>query len=164
MKNLQFLFSCSVLLILMIILSSCTTSVAGKDEHGFSPHLTVDLQVPANIELQQKIPLILKVIKSGEPFEDAEQAIFAIWQEDHKDQAVTIPASESSPGLYEAEHIFSAEGIYILQSRVASSNLEVMPAKRIAIGPEAIEKLALLEQHQEGESAAPAVVDVHHNH
>lgn len=140
----------------MIILSSCTTDVADTDERGFSPHLTVDLQIPANIELQQIVVLKLDVKKSGKPFEQAELAEFIIWSENKMDQAVTVKASESSPGLYEAEHVFSEDGIYILKSHVASSNLEVMPAKRIAIGAEAIERIAALEQHETGESESSA--------
>ncbi|MCR8659579.1 FixH family protein [Paenibacillus endoradicis] len=138
--------SLSMLLLFVFIISACTAKVENTDENGLTPHLTVDLQLPSDIELNKAITLSLTVQKSSQPFEQAEEAKFKIWQENSPDEAIILPAIQRTPGVYEVNHIFTSEGLYIIQSYVSSSGMEVMPSKRLAIGSEALEQLAQLEQ------------------
>lgn len=126
------------------------------DENGLRPHLTIDLQVPTNIKTDEIISLSAIVQKSNQPFEHAEEAVFTVWLEDNPEQQVVLPATQHSPGIYEAEYVFPAEGLYIIQSHVLAVDMEVMPSKRVAIGKEAMEHLALLEQGKDNHSLAPA--------
>ena len=108
------------------------------------------------------MPLSVEVKKSGQPVEKADKADFVVWPENEPEQAVTIPASEQSPGVYEAKYVFGENGLYIVQSRISSANIEAMPAKRVAIGQEAVEKLSQLVHAGKEEGTAPE--DGHHGH
>ncbi|MCD1261849.1 FixH family protein [Paenibacillus athensensis] len=148
--------------LLALLLSGCTSNTDRRDADGFAPHLTVDLKVTAPAEAGTEVPLSVEVKKSGQPLAQADKAEFVIWPESHPDQAVTVPASQQSPGLYAARYAFSAEGLYIVQSRVAAADLEAMPAKRIAIGPAAVEQLAQLEHPDQKDGAAASGGEHHH--
>ncbi|HIW32832.1 MAG TPA: FixH family protein [Candidatus Paenibacillus intestinavium] len=138
--------SLSMLLLFVFIVSACTAKIENTDENGLIPHLTVDLQLPSDVELNNAITLSLTVQKSSQPFEQAEEAAFKIWQEDSPDEAIILPAIQRTPGVYEVEHIFISEGLYVIQSYVSSSDMEVMPSKRLAIGSKALEQLVQFEQ------------------
>ena len=135
-----------MLLLFVFIVSACTAKIENTDENGLIPHLTVDLQLPSDVELNNAITLSLTVQKSSQPFEQAEEAAFKIWQEDSPDEAIILPAIQRTPGVYEVEHIFISEGLYVIQSYVSSSDMEVMPSKRLAIGSKALEQLVQFEQ------------------
>ncbi|MFD0669910.1 FixH family protein [Cohnella sp. GCM10027633] len=134
------------------LLTGCTMNTEGTDEHGFEPHLTVDLQVPAPAAADDEVSLSVEVKKSGQPVSKAEQAEFVVWPNNEPDQAISVVASERSPGVYSAHYSFGAEGLYIVQSRISAGGLAVMPAKRIAIGDDAVTKLAILEEGDSSES------------
>lgn len=149
-----------LLLLFVFLVSGCTANVANTDESGLIPHLTVDFQLPANIELNKVTTLSLAVQQSDQPFEHAEEATFKIWLEDSPEEAITLPATERKAGVYEVDHTFTTEGLYVIQGHVLSSAMEVMPAKRLAIGSVALEQLAQLNQHQPDIAVAP----VGHSH
>ncbi|WP_168735910.1 FixH family protein [Cohnella fermenti] len=152
------------LAMLLIALGGCTSNTEGLDENGLKPHLTVDLKVEAPADVLAEVPLSVEVKKSGEPLVQAEKAEFVVWPDGDSEHAVTIAASEQSPGVYTANYAFGTEGMYIVQSRVSSGNLEVMPAKRIAIGAAAVEALEQLEGAGEGEGEAAQAASEGHHH
>ncbi|MFB9274413.1 FixH family protein [Cohnella cellulosilytica] len=150
------------LAVLAIALGGCTSDTEGRDERGFAPHLTVDLSAPAPADAQSEVLLSVEVKKNGQPLLQADQAEFVVWPEDDPAGALTVPAREQTPGVYAANYVFGAEGLYIVQSRIASANLEAMPAKRVAIGEEAVERLSQLEHAGDEEVAIPE--GGHHGH
>lgn len=150
-----------LLLFLTLILSGCTATAADTDENGLIPHLTVDLQLPAKLQMNKAVTLSLTVQRSSQPFEEAEEAAFTIWREDTPEETITLPAIQRLPGVYEADHTFASEGLYVIQSHVLATDMEVMPSKRLAIGSEALEQLAQLEQ-QQGDNPTAPVIESHH--
>jgi len=150
-----------MLLLFVFIISACTANVGNTDENGLIPHLTVDLQLPSHIELNKVITLSLTVQKNSQPFDQAQEAEFMIWEESSPDEAITLQAIQRIPGVYEADHEFTTEGLYVIQSHVSSTNMEVMPSKRLAIGSEALEQLVQLEQQQ---TDTPVINEGHSHH
>lgn len=142
-------------LLVLIVLCSCTANVSNTDDNGLKPHLSVDLQVPPNIETNEATTLTISVQKENQPFEQANEAQFIIWLEENPEDKIAIPAIQHSPGVYKAQYIFSSEGLYIIQSHVIASDMEVIPSKRIAIGMDAIKHLAHLEQQEDNKPEAP---------
>lgn len=153
--------SLSKLLLLVFILSACTANVDNTDENGLIPHLTVDLQLPSDIELNKVTTLSVTVQNNNQPFDQAEEASFKIWQEESPDKAITLQATQQTSGVYEVDHEFTSEGLYVIQVHVLSSDMEVMPSKRLAIGSEALEQLAQLEQQQ---TDIPVISEGHSHH
>ncbi|MFD2328980.1 FixH family protein [Cohnella sp. GCM10020058] len=147
--------------LLAVALSGCTSDTDKRDANGFASYLTVDLKVTAPEDAKAEVPLSFEVKKSGQPLEQADKAEFVIWPDGDQDQAVTVPASSQSPDVYEAKYVFGIEGLYIVQSHVVSANLEAMPAKHVAIGQAAVEKLSQLEQPNE---ETPADSGGQHHH
>ncbi|OME87969.1 hypothetical protein BK120_01205 [Paenibacillus sp. FSL A5-0031] len=156
------LYKSALPLLLVVLLCSCTAKSAEVDESGLPPHLTVNLLLPENLEIEKPNHFSVEVLKSGKPMINADQAQFIIWQEDDQSSAVTIQAEQLSPGVYSVTHSIAKEGLYVVQSRIHFANDQVMPAKRFAIGKDAIEKLAMLESAQH--SGEPAPVESGHHH
>ncbi|MDG0813590.1 FixH family protein [Cohnella rhizosphaerae] len=147
--------------VLALGLSGCTSDTSKRDANGLASHLTVDLKVTAPEKAQAEIPLTVEVSKDGEPLAQADKAEFVIWPESDPGRAVTVPAKAQQPGVYTADYVFGAEGLYIVQSRIAAANLEAIPAKRVAIGQAAVEKLSQMEHAGE---EAPAESGGGHQH
>ncbi|WP_141501110.1 FixH family protein [Paenibacillus luteus] len=143
-------------LLLVTFLCSCTATASDVDESGLPPHLSVNLKLPEQLEADIPSIFSVEVTKSGKPLEDADQAEFVIWSEDDDSSTVTIHAEESSPGIYSVTYSISEEGLYVVQSRIRSANEQVMPAKRFALGTQAIERLAFLESAQHSGATLPA--------
>ena len=143
-------------ILLLTLLSGCTAKVAPTDESGLQPHISVDLVLPNDLEIGKSNVFSIKVSKSNEPLEHAEAAEFVIWEENHKESAVTIKANEASPGIYSASYAIEAEGLYLVQSRIKFTDAQVMPTKRFAIGAQALERLAQLESAQPNNVPFPA--------
>ncbi|MGO4544120.1 FixH family protein [Paenibacillus sp. 2TAB23] len=143
-------------LLLVTLLCGCTAKALEVDESGLPPHLSVNLKLPEQLEMDNPSIFSVEVTKSGEPLENADQAEFVIWPEDDESSAATIQAEESSPGTYSVTYSISEEGLYVIQSRIRSANEKIMPAKRFAIGTHAIERLALLESTQHSGAPLPA--------
>jgi hypothetical protein len=131
----------SVILLLGILVSGCTTKTSETDENGFLSHLTVDLHLPKQLELGSKSDFSVEVFKNSRPFERAEQAEFIFWPEGNKEEAITVKTTESSPGVYSVSHSVTKEGIYLVQSRISAKNEKVLPIKRFAVGSKAVEQL-----------------------
>ncbi|WP_238651812.1 FixH family protein [Paenibacillus piscarius] len=143
-------------ILLLTLLCGCTAKVAETDESGIPPHISVDLVLPEDLEMGSSNVFSIKVSKSNEPLAHAEKAEFVLWKENNKDAAVTIQANESSPGLYSASYVIEEEGLYFVQSRIKFLDAQVMPTKRFAIGAQALERLAQLENAQPNDAPAPA--------
>lgn len=73
---------------------------------------------------------------------------FVFWPESHPEQRIEIAGVSDGNGQYTADYFLKNEGIYVVRCHVSSDTLEAMPAKRFAIGQEAVLLLAALEQQQ----------------
>ncbi|ANE45481.1 hypothetical protein SY83_03145 [Paenibacillus swuensis] len=145
-KKLQWSARWACFLLLGLVLSGCTANLAETDESGLPPHLTVDLHLPKQLEVGASSHYTVEVFNNKQPLADAEQVEFVFWREGKRNSAVTVPAAESSPGVYTVSHILAEEGIYLVQSRVVAASGMVVPIKRIAVGGEAVKQLIELEE------------------
>ncbi|SMG22939.1 FixH family protein [Paenibacillus aquistagni] len=146
-----------------LALSACTANTGLTDEKGLLPHLTVDIELPEAFTLDFAAPFHIRVEQHKVPVDTAE-VTFEIWPENHPEERVRIPGESNGKGLYTAEHQLSTEGIYIVRCHVVSGSLEAMPAKRFAIGEEAVLSLAELEEQQAADGEAPAHGGGHDHH
>jgi hypothetical protein len=147
--NLQRIVLLGVILLLGVLSSGCTAKIAETDENGLPAHLTVDLHLPKQLDLGSKSNFSVEVFKNNQPLEHAEQAEFIFWPEGNREAAVTVKATESSPGVYSASHSITMEGIYLVQSSISAKNEKVLPIKRFAVGSKAVEQLIQMESTKE---------------
>ncbi|MEK3884519.1 FixH family protein [Paenibacillus sp. PL2-23] len=154
----------SISLLLLASLSACTAKTPeGTDEKGLHPHVTIDMRMPDRFQVGVDSAFTVEVKKNGELVTGAEYAEFLFWPDGHKDDAIAVPAVESSPGIYSAPYAAPEEGIYVVQTKVQSGDDLIMPAKRFAIGTHAVEQLIQLEEAQQSGEAAPEAGGHHHH-
>ncbi|WP_020618098.1 hypothetical protein [Paenibacillus daejeonensis] len=150
----------ALLLSLAALLSGCTAQTGTVDEQGLRPHLAVDLQLPAELAPGESGQVTLDVALLGDPI--TAEVIFAYWPEGEPGNAVEAAASSEDKGRYQTDLVLPEEGIYVVRAQVAADGLEVMPAKWLAIGEDAVRQLAVLEAAQAQE--APAAGGGGHHH
>ncbi|CAM4405362.1 FixH family protein [Paenibacillus alkaliterrae] len=132
-----------------VLLSGCTAKIAETDASGLPAHLTVGLHIPKQLDIGNKSNFSVEVFKNNQPLEKAEQAEFIFWPEGNREAAVTVKATESSPGVYSVSHSITMEGIYLVQSSISGKNDKVLPIKRFAVGSKAVERLIQMESSKE---------------
>ncbi|MGN7454692.1 FixH family protein [Paenibacillus pasadenensis] len=144
-----------------MLLAGCQADTSGLDDKGFKPHLTVDLQLPEQLEQGQEGRFAIVVKENGEPYDGFYQARFQLWPEDGSSAPVTAQAEKTAPGTYSFVQAIGPEGVYRIKFSGVSADYEIMPSKRFAIGSEAVEALA--EMEKAGAAAAvPAPAGHHH--
>lgn len=138
-----------LLIISAIFLSACKANTSSTNENGLLPHLTVDMQIPTELSLGSTELFQIEVNQEGVPVDEA-QVLFQFWPEKHPDQRVEVVGEYDGNGLYSADYRIKSEGIYVVRCHVSSGPLEVMPAKRFAIGEEAVRRLAAIAEQTDG--------------
>ena len=147
------------LLLGALLLAGCTAQTGEVDEHGLRPHLTVDLQLPEQLAVGETAAFMLDVARGGEPV-TADAIRFVLWPEAAPEQREELAAAPDAPGRYSAAYRLPTEGVYVIRAYVEAAELEAMPAKRFAVGADAVLELAALEAAQAG--SAPASGGGHH--
>lgn len=144
-----------------LLASGCTANTSALDERGLLPHLTVDLQLSQSLPEQTPAGSLAQfratVEQNGSPAQ-VDRVTFQIWPEDRPEQRIET-TGVLRDGFYVAEHRLDAEGIYIVRCLVQAGALEAMPAKRFALGQDAVLRLAELERQQSAQASAPAAGD-----
>ncbi|OAS15071.1 hypothetical protein [Paenibacillus oryzisoli] len=148
-KRLQRVMLWGFILLWSAVLPGCTAKIAETGENGLRAHLTVDMHLPKQLELNTKRDYSIEILKNNEPQKNAEQAEFVFWPEGNKEAAITLKATETAPGMYSVSHSIEKEGIYLVQSRVSVKNEKVYPIKRFAVGATAVEQLIQMESAKE---------------
>ncbi|WP_260405697.1 FixH family protein [Paenibacillus sp. 598K] len=149
------------LLLGALLLAGCTAQTGDVDEHGLRPHLRVDLQLPEQLAVGETAAFMLDVTRGDEPVV-ADAVRFVLWPETAPEQRTELAAAPDAPGRYSVAYRLPAEGVYVIRAYVEADKLEAMPAKRFAIGADAVLELAALEAAQAG--AAPATGGGGHHH
>ncbi|MCM3747974.1 FixH family protein [Paenibacillus pasadenensis] len=144
-----------------LLLGGCQANTSGTDEKGFGAHLTVDLQIPEKLQIGKENSFSVVVEENGKPYNGFYKSSFMIWPEDGSSHAVSAEAVQSAPGIYTIKQPLEKEGVYRIKFSGISTEYEIMPAKRFAIGSKAIEHLAELEKQKD---AAPAAAPAGHHH
>lgn len=145
-----------------LLLGACTAQTDLSDENGILPHLSADLQIPGELSLHERDTFSVVLEQNGKHV-NADSIRFEVWPEGQRDGAHTVEGVRTREGTYSAEYRFEVEGIYIIRGWVKSGALEVMPAKRFAIGEDAVLQLAALEA-QESQSGTSAEGSAGHDH
>mgnify|MGYP000666386385 CR=1 FL=1 len=148
-----------LLLLAGSLLTGCTANVSSTDENGLSPHLTVDLQLPEQIEVNQSALFTILVHENGDPYEGADRVEFEIWPVDQRQDSVRLPGNPTASGTYTVSTSLAEEGVYTIRCHVISEQYHVMPTKQFAIGEAAVHQLLLQEQAQSEITTA----DSHHH-
>ncbi|MBD2847692.1 hypothetical protein IDH44_21075 [Paenibacillus sp. IB182496] len=153
----------TAMLLLATLLTGCTADPGPLDPDGLRPHLAVQLLLPGEFEPDAGESLRAELRFAGVPYEEAETATFVLWPEAQPDQAVTLPAQAQGEGVYTAASLLQ-EGLYRVQFRAETSDGDVMPMRRLAVGPAAIEALAALETSADESATEAATGGGHHHH
>ncbi|TYP79353.1 FixH family protein [Paenibacillus methanolicus] len=141
-------------LLLSALLFGCTANIPETGESGLPAHLTVDLHLPKTLEVGEDADFSVEVSKGGKPVRHTEQAQFLFWPEGKSNAAVTMKATESLPGVYTVSHRIDGEGIYYVQSLIQTGGERVLPIKRFAVGPKAVEELIAMESAARSDETA----------
>ncbi|MHA6480400.1 FixH family protein [Paenibacillus sp. strain BS8-2] len=128
-----------------LLLGACTAQTGNLDEHGLRPHLNVDLQIPAKLKLHQETTFSIALAQGGNPA-TADSVTFEFWPEDNPEHKVFVDGVQDGEGVYIASYDLPDTGIYVVRCLVTSGTMKAMPAKRFAIGEEAVLHLAAMEK------------------
>lgn len=140
------------LLLGALLLGGCTAQTGEVDELGLLPHLTVDLQLPEQVTIGETATFAIDIARRGQPVA-ADAVRFVLWPEAAPEHQIELAAAQDVPGRYSASYQLPEEGVYVVRALVEADELQAMPAKRFAIGADAVLELAALEAAQSG--AAP---------
>lgn len=152
------------ILLLTILLAGCTANVSSTDANGLSPHLTVDLQVAHEIQVDQSTAFTISVQEKGQPYKEADHVEFVIWPIDHLENTISINGVQTEPGTYSASTVMAEEGVYAVQGHVKSEQYQVMPMKRFAIGEAAVHELILLQEQEAAGTSSDIPATGGHDH
>ncbi|MCU6712507.1 FixH family protein [Paenibacillus sp. J5C_2022] len=150
----------------VVMLGGCTAKVAPADENGLPPHFSVELVLPQQIVAGEQGRYSVEVSKDGKPVEGVDEAEFVFWLEGDREKAVAVRAEETAPGVYRALHTIEQDGLYVVQSRVEMKDGLLVPAKHLAVGAEAVNSLAHLQEAMQlgSEAAQEEGGGGHHDH
>lgn len=167
MKKYSYIFALTLILLLM---SGCTVQKTTFDVHGFPPYVTVDMSFEPLVQPNKQTILTAKVSNGGEATTIPSLATFAVWPEGQPEHAIQVEAEQTTEGTFTAPYTFAAEGLYVVQFHYKNDTEEVLPAKRLAVGAQAIEQLATLEKAAENSDASSGASEHggghggHHSH
>lgn len=146
----------NVLLIMMagiFILGGCSS----KPEQGKSKDpeesavqvIEADLKVPETIDAGEEASLAVTVSQGNEAVTDADEVKFEVWIEGQEENSEMVEAKHDSEGKYMANHVFTAEGIYYVQSHVTARRQHTMPQASIKVGEVNVEADGHQHEHEE---------------
>lgn len=130
--------------VLLFLLAGCGTS--GEEGPHSMPDgqmIEVDLRVPEEADPGQSVLLEAKVTFEGENVEDADEVVFEIWKQGHREAGEKVEVGHQGEGIYSLEKTFEESGVYYVVSHVTLREMHNMPRKRIVVGdvpPEELEK------------------------
>ena len=128
-----------------IMAVGCTANMSEIDEHGLRPYIAVDVRIPDKLAPHNNGQFAIEARVKGQPLE-AEQVTFEFWPEGQHAHRVSVTGAAAGDGIYTADYPIPGEGIYVVRSVVSGRGLEAMPAKRFAVGEQAVLHLAALEE------------------
>jgi YtkA-like len=143
----------------LLVLGGCSQSEeekpAKKDE--VPQIIEAVIEVPETINPGEEAALAVTVKQGGEAVTDADEVKFEVWQEGQKENGEMIEAKHESEGKYTADHAFTEEGLYYVQSHVTARSQHTMPMVSIQVGEAKAEDSGTghdqeNEGHEEGHS------------
>lgn len=127
----------SLIIITLIILSAC-----GKDNINLNeelPTLDVEFELPEFAEVGETIELKAIVTYDNEPVKDANEVNFEYWENDDKENSITIDSINHHDGTYTAEIIVENDAVYSVYAHTTAKALHTMPLRSVIVGSPDIE-------------------------
>lgn len=122
------------ILVALFMLSACGQDAETADaDMNVQPVETVFNSAEA-FEPGENVTLSVTVTQGTESVEDADEVVFEVWQSGNRKESEMLPADHVEDGVYEAETIFDAEGLYFAQAHTTARRLHVMPKQEITVG------------------------------
>lgn len=145
-----------LIMLLAGLLAGCTANAQTMSK--LNERITVDIQVPKEISINQESALKVQVKQGDKPVENAEEVRLEIWNGNDREHSQTINAHHGKNGVYSIKKTFDKDGIYYVQAHVKMGDEWVMPKKRFAVGNVFNEQLQQIEENasENGQPHHPA--------
>jgi len=114
--------------------SSNQTHTQHQVKNDPSAPLKVEIDVPAQVQLNQELELKALLTQGNEPVNDAQEVQFEIWKEKQKKTSEKMDAKLKKDGIYVVNKKFQEEGIYYIQAHATARGMHVMPVKKVVVG------------------------------
>ncbi|MCM3705556.1 MULTISPECIES: FixH family protein [Cytobacillus] len=120
----------------LLVLGGCSQSEEEKTGKNDEVPQIIEavIEAPETINPGGEAALAVTVKQGGEAVTDADEVKFEIWQEGQKENGEMIEAKHGSEGKYTADHVFTEEGLYYVQSHVTARSQHTMPMVSIQVG------------------------------
>jgi len=129
-RGLSFFF----LIILMLLLTSCTVDPNAADQYVQSKQLDVEIILPSSLSKNKEQNLKMKLTQEGKKVEYATNVKFEIWKENHKEHLEVVEAEYENNGIYVATKTFTDDGLYNIKADVKTRDAHVMPTRQVIVG------------------------------
>ncbi|MFS0750853.1 FixH family protein [Oceanobacillus sp. 1P07AA] len=136
MKKNKALFIVSVLFLFLAACSQNEEDNNANDENldDVIPELTVDFDIPEQVEKGETIDLTAHVTYDGVPVEDADEVLFEVWTQGNSDQSVELEGKHQENGTYTASFTFEEEEVYEMYAHTTAEAIHSMPFKTVIVG------------------------------
>ncbi|UOE57966.1 FixH family protein [Cytobacillus oceanisediminis] len=120
----------------LLVLGGCSQSEEEKPAKNDEVPQIIEavIQVPETIDPGEEATLAVTVRQGDKAVTDADEVKFEIWQEGQKENGEMAEAKHDSEGKYTADHIFTEEGLYYVQSHVTARSQHTMPMVSVQVG------------------------------
>ncbi|MEC5425370.1 FixH family protein [Virgibacillus sp. C22-A2] len=127
----------SILMLSLLVLTACNGDENIEDTEEDSEIiqvLEVDLSVPEEADVEEKVELTALVTYGEEKVNDADEIEFELWEEGNKEDSIKLEAINNNDGTYSTETAFDKDGIFTVQVHVTARDLHTMPQQSITVG------------------------------
>ena len=80
------------------------------------------------------VTLSVALTQAEDIVEDADSAVFEVWQAGKSTESIHIDAQYVEDGIYEVAHTFDEAGVYYMFAHTTARGLHVMPKQQIIVG------------------------------
>lgn len=112
--------------LIFVVLSAC-----GEKE---LPMLEVEFELPEFADVGDTIELKAVVTYDNKPVKDAKEVDFEYWENDAKDESITLKSTNHKDGIYTAEITFENDAVYSIYAHTTAEGLHTMPLRSIIVG------------------------------
>lgn len=123
-----------ILILFITVLAACNNDAdETKDEEELAM-LEVAFDVPETAEVGDTLTLEAVVTYGDEDVTDADEVNFEYWENNNKDDSITIDSKNNNDGTYTAEVILENESVYTIYAHTTARELHTMPKRTVIVG------------------------------
>ncbi|WP_185970906.1 FixH family protein [Alkalicoccobacillus porphyridii] len=115
-----------------LVLSACNSEQDAQ--MPVAEIIEVDIDIPESSPANETLSIPVQVTQGEEPVDDARDVVIEIWEYQDRENGSLEEAELQSDGIYQIEHEFGTDGIYLVQAHVTARDMHSMPTKPIIIG------------------------------